>query len=156
MIALGARLTTLALFGTGELLKFAVKLLNRPALGVLILNGVRRDWVWTIADNRVNVAVCGNYLEQSNQEGQLFEFDGHIVRQTVWCPVNILDMDVALLLGERDQSVVLDGREENHLQEGNQLEVVNAGVPAVKQHRLRLNATAELGRHQHLAKQVVL
>ena len=109
MIALGARLTTLALFGTGELLKFAVKLLNRPAPGVLILNGLRRDWVWSIGDNPVNVAVCGNYLEQSNQERQLLEFDHDPIVEAVGCPVNVLEMNIALFAGQRDQPVVLDG-----------------------------------------------
>src|SRR5579871_5182086 len=66
VIALRACLTTLAFLRPSELLEFAVKLLNRPAPGILILNGLRGNWVWSIRDDPVNVAVCGDYLKQSN------------------------------------------------------------------------------------------
>src|SRR5205809_5934165 len=156
MVALGTGFTALTLFGTSELLEFAVKLLNRSTPGVHVSNGLRVDGVWSIGDNPVNVAVCGDYLEQSNFEGQLFEFDHHAVLEAVACPVNILKMNVALFTAQRDQAVVLDRGEKDHIQEGNQLEVGNAGVPAIEQHRAGLNALAGFGRHQHLTKQVIL
>src|SRR5260370_26641745 len=129
MVALGAGFTTLALFGTSELLEFAVKLLNRPAPGVHLSNGLRVDGVWKVGDNPVNVAVCGNYLEQSNFAGQLFEFDHHAVVAAVWCPVNILKMKVALFAAQRDQTVILERGEKGNVQEGNQLDDGNPGVP---------------------------
>ena len=75
MISLRTRFAALTLLRTRELLQFAVKLLNRPTPGVYVSNGLRVDGVWTVGDNPVNVAVCGNYLEQSNLERQLFELD---------------------------------------------------------------------------------
>ena len=113
VVTLRAGLAALALFGTGELLEFAVKLLNRPAPGIHVLNSLRGDWVWSIGDDPVNVAVCGDYLEQSDQKRQFLEFDGHPVGDAVGCPVNVLNMNIALLLAERDQAVVLDGRDED-------------------------------------------
>ena len=124
MVALRARLTALTFFRPSELLKFTVKLLNRPTLGVLVLNGLRLDWVWVIGDNPVNVAVCGNDLEQSNQERQLFEFDQDAVFEAIRGPVNVLEVAITLLLVERHQTVVVDRCEKDHFQEGNQLEVV--------------------------------
>src|SRR5260221_8918397 len=150
MIALRARLAALAFLRAGELFEFAVKLLNRPTPGILVLNGLRLDWVWTIGDKPVNVAVCGNYLEQSDAKRQLSEFDTHAVCQAVWRPVNILNMNVALRLAQRHQAVVLNGGDEDHVQKGHQLEVLNAGIPAIKQHGLGLNAFLEFGRHEHL------
>src|SRR5579872_6967785 len=108
MVTLRTRLTTLTLFGASELLEFTVKLLNRPALVGLGLNGLRVDGVWTIGDNPVNVAVCGDYLEQSNLEGQLFEFDHEAIFQTVSRPVNVLQVDIAVLAAQRHQAVILD------------------------------------------------
>src|SRR5579871_903483 len=127
MVTLRTSLTTLTLFGTRQLLEFAVKLLNRPALGIAIGNSQGVDGVWNVGHNPVNVAVCGDYLEQSNQKRQLFEFDHDAVFKTVRRPVNILKMDVALLTAQRHQTVVLEGREEDHVQLGNQLQVVHAG-----------------------------
>jgi hypothetical protein len=138
------------------LLEFAVKLLNRPTLGVVGLNGLRVNWVWIVRDNPVNVTVCGDYLEQSNQEGQLFEFNHDPVLEAVRRPVNGLEMEITLLTAQRHQAVVFDWCEEHHFQEGNQLEVVHAGVPTIEQHGAGLDAFVVLRRHQHLAKQVIL
>src|SRR5258708_37649666 len=146
IVALGTGFTSLTLCGTSELVEWAVKLLNRPASGVHVVNGQRVDGVWKVGDNPVNVAVCGNYLEQSNFEGQLFEFDHHAVVEAVWCPVNILKMKVALFAAQRDQAVILERGEKGHVQEGNQLEVGNAGVPAIEQHSPGLDALAGFGR----------
>src|SRR5258708_36975633 len=121
IVALGAGFTSLALFVASQLLECEVKLLNRPAPGVHVGKGQRVDGVWKVGDNPVNVAVCGNYLEQSNFEGQLFEFDHHPVVEAVWCPVNILKMNVALFAAQRDQAVILDRGEKDHVQDGNQL-----------------------------------
>src|SRR5258708_36376257 len=118
MVALGTGFTSLALFGTSELLKFAVKLLNRPAPGVHVGDGQRVDGVWKVGDNPGNVAVCGNYLEQSNFERQLFEFDHHPVLEAVWCPVNILKMNGTLLAAQRDQAVMLEGNRKEHVLAG--------------------------------------
>ena len=134
MVTLRTSLTTLTLFGASELLEFTVKLLNRPALGIAVSNSQSVDGVWSVGHNPVNVAVCGDYLEQSNQERQLFEFEHDAVLETVRGPVNVLQVDIALFAAERHQTVVLDGREEDHVQESNQLEVVDTGVPAIKQH----------------------
>lgn len=152
MVALRTSLTTLTLFGASELLVITVKLLNRPALGVLSLDGLRVDGVWSIGDDPVNVAVCGDYLEQSNQERQLFEFDHDPILEAVRCPVNILEVNVTLLTAQRYQAVVLNGRKKDHFQESHELKVVHARVPTIEQHGLGFDTFAVFRCHQHLAK----
>src|SRR5258708_24355602 len=105
MVTLGTGRATLTLFGTSELLEFTVKLLNRPAPRVHVGNGLRIDGVWKVGDNPVNVAVCGNYLEQSNLERQLFEFDHHAVLEAGLGPVNACHVDIALFAAQREQAV---------------------------------------------------
>src|SRR5258708_12471301 len=104
MVAVRTRLATLAFLRTGQLLEFAVKLLNRPAPGILVLNGLRGDWVWSIGNDPVNVAVCGNYLEQSNAKGQFLEFDTHAICQPVLRPLNALNMNITFPFPHKHQS----------------------------------------------------
>src|SRR5258707_10744771 len=44
------------------------------------------------------------------------------------CPVNLLNMDIALGFAERDQTVVLDACDENYVQKNNQFEVVHIAL----------------------------
>src|SRR5262245_1102191 len=104
MVTLRTGFTKLTFLRTSQLLEFAVKLLNRPASGMLVANGLRVDWVWIIGDNPVNVAVCGDYLEQSNQERQFLEFDRNAVCQAIRRPVDVLEVDIATFFAQADQA----------------------------------------------------
>ncbi len=70
MIMVRTSLAVLTRLSTRELLQFAVKLFDLPTHLVLFLNRVRARVVWTITvrDHPFNVAICGNYLEQSYLE----------------------------------------------------------------------------------------
>src|SRR5262245_33697127 len=108
-----------------------MKLLNLRTLGILVLNVLRGDWDWMIGNHPVNVTVCGDYLEQFDAKGQFLELDTDAKFQAFRCPLDILDMNVAFGLREADQAVILDGRDEDHLQEGHQFQVLDTGIPTI-------------------------
>ena len=118
MVTLRTGFTTLTFLRTSQLLEFAVKLLNRPASGILVANGLRVDWVWIIGDNPVNVAVCGDYLEQLDAKRQLLEFDQYAVRQAFGGPVDVLhtlDIVIVVLSPGWNQRQRLFGRDQGFI-----------------------------------------
>jgi hypothetical protein len=95
MVTLGAGFAALAFLRASQLFEFAVKLLNLRTLGVLVLNILRGDWVWLIGDDPINVAACGDYLEQLDAKGQFLKFDTDALFQPLRRPVDVLEVNVA-------------------------------------------------------------
>jgi hypothetical protein len=139
LVALGAGIAAVAHLSASQLLELAVKLLNRRRPGQQVLNGLRLDWVWGMGEEPVNVAVWGDYLEQLAAKGQFLEFDSDAIFQALGCPVHGLKVEIAFVFAEGNRAVVFDGRDEAHLPEGTQFQVVHTGVPAIKQDRLGLD-----------------
>src|SRR5437667_7974214 len=133
MIALRSSLAALARLSACKLLQFPVKLLDLPTHLILLLNRVRRRLVWAVSvcDHPLNVAVCGNYLEQSYFEGQLLQLHHHAIPQLPLTPLELVKMYVATFAGQAHQPVTFESGHEHHAQAHHQLEIVHRTVPTV-------------------------
>lgn len=160
MVTLRTSLAALTRLCARELLQFAVKLFDLPTHLVLFLNRVRARVAWTInpvtvRDHPFNVAICGNYLEQSYLERHLFELDYDTLSHLCLRPLYLSEMYVAPLFGEAHQPVALESGDEHQTQSYHQLEVAKGGVPTVEQHPLGLYSLVRDGVHQHISEVVV-
>src|SRR4051794_40070326 len=70
MITLRPCTTALAFLDTSQLLHLTMKRLHIPSHIVLATNDRCCEiWAWIVRDDPINVAICGNYLEESHEKG---------------------------------------------------------------------------------------
>ena len=88
MIPLCASCATLALCAAGMVLQPPMQFLDIPPHVVRLLSDLRRDGrVQVIRDDPVNVAVCGDQLEQPHRKGHLLPPHHHAMRQPLRRPI---------------------------------------------------------------------
>ena len=91
MRTLGTLLTALAFLNTGQLLDFAVQLLDHLVPLIFCLNNRRVDGPWgSIGNHPVNVTVWGDHLEKLHFEGNFFELDRNVLLKLLWRPLQIV------------------------------------------------------------------
>lgn len=128
-----------------------------PSHVVRILSDLRcHSLIQAIGDHPVNVAVCGNNLEQPHMKGHFFELDQNAVRQTVCCPFDFVEMNVALFFAQADHAVALQGGEECPTAAMKMLEIVDAGIPGIEQDCSRLDLLMRDRVFKHLHEMLVL
>src|SRR3982750_555668 len=135
-------------FNQAELLDAAMIVFNRPreaspfdSLQVAHLNFIGRP--------QFNVAVCGDYLEHSNQ-AITFEPDD----ATLCWDLHFADGTQALAVGI-DFAIRLQPREPSPAERANQFQVFKARIPTIKDHARRQKAPL-MGRFDHRLEVVVL
>ena len=98
-----------------QLLEFAVHPLDLPTEGVRFLNVVRGNRAQGITfevvrplfvgDHPLNVAVCGDNLEEAHEIGMVFQFDGNAGRKLFSGPDDVLEVYVAALSPKVDPTL---------------------------------------------------
>ena len=159
MVALRPGFATLTAFRAHELLYFSMKLLHVPADGILFLNvsrgrralGILRP----IGDHPVDVSGWGDYHEESHEKRHFFELDPHAVSQGFLGPGQVLQVDLAALLGETHLPITLDGGNKVPSRPVDELQVLYRGIPVVEQDRLRLDPFVSDGPQEHLAEVIL-
>src|SRR6266566_5086851 len=133
MIALCPRTATLAFLDTGQLFQLAMEALHIPPYIVPAANdGCCEILCGIIRDNPVNVAVFGDYLEEPDEKGYFLEFDQYPSCQTLLCPFNRLEMDIARLLAETYQPIGFQRRREDTTLSVDVFQIVGTCIPRIK------------------------
>src|SRR5690349_10966275 len=97
---------TLTLLDAGQLLQLAVEALDIPPHIVSAgHDGGGEIAAWIVRDHPINVTVFGDHLEELHTERNFFQLDADTVLETLWRPINGLEMHVAIFLGETDQTI---------------------------------------------------
>lgn len=106
MVSLRTSFAALAFSATCQLLQFAVKVFDLPAQVIRFLSDLRgHSLIQVIGDDPVNVAVCGNALEQLHFERNFFEFDNDAIFQLFFCPLDFIKMNIAAFFAQTYQAV---------------------------------------------------
>src|SRR5262245_6944135 len=101
MIALRPRALTLALFNTSQLFQLTMKALHIPPHIVPTANDLYRQTAGDVVrDHPINVAVCGDQLEELHVERHFLEFDHDTRTQTLRSPINLLQMNISFFFAQ--------------------------------------------------------
>ena len=133
VIALRTKFATSAFGGACQLFQFAVKFFDLPAQLVRVLSDLRdHGLIQRIGDDPVDVAVYGNYLEQSPSQSHFLDLDNDAIRKLFVVPSNLIEMDIAIFCAQTDHAVGFACGVKGQSQPVNQLQVLPGASPTVK------------------------
>ena len=134
-----------------------MKFFDLPAQLVRVLSDLRdHGLIQIIGDDPVNVAVYGNYLEQSHFERHFLELDNDAMPKPFVVPIDRIEMAIAIFCAQTDHAVGFQCGVKGQSQTVNQLQVLPGTIPTIKKHSLGLYLFVANRSQQQLLKMVVL
>lgn len=110
----------------------------------------------TIGDNPFNVAVLGDYLEETHEKRYSFQVHQNAIGELFICPNDLIKMDVAFTLFGTDQAVALERRHEEKSKSMDSFEVIHGGIPCVEKDCFGFDPFVGNSADKHFQKVIVL